>query len=351
MATFYVPSQAGWNDNGTLGSAAQLRLKLEKSYNAAANQSTLTLTMQGRAPNYGGRYMLLNNALVKLNNTTLLSGGGNATSSLDYYIDFGGDSEWHNLCSKATGQTQSWTATVDHAADGTATATLSVTARLYRSDSYYMSFYNLSGSQALDETRHFTLSISAGTGSTITVKRGSATLSDGATLTYGDQLTISFSAQTGYDLTAHTVNGANFTSGGAHTVTGTVAVASTAAKKTYTLSISAGTGSTITVKRGSSTLSNGATLTHGDTLTISFTAQSGYELLTHTVNGASFTSGGTHTVTAAVTVSASARRLGLVRLDTGSAIQRYRLLLDTGSAIVPVRIFLDLGDRITEAGI
>ena len=44
-------------------------------------------------------------------------------------------------------------------------------------------------------------------------------------------------------------------------------------------------------------------------------------------------------------------RLGLVRLDTGSAIQRYRLLLDTGSAIVPVRIFLDLGDRITEAGI
>lgn len=273
MATFYVPSQAGWNDNGTLGSAAQLRLKLEKNYNAAANQSTLTLTMQGRAPNYGGRYMLLNNALVKLNNTTLLSGGGNATSSLDYYIDFGGDSEWHNLCSKATGQTQSWTAMVDHAADGTATATLSVTARLYRSDSYYMSFYNLSGSQTLDETRHFTLSISAGT------------------------------------------------------------------------------GSTITVKRGSSTLSNGATLTHGDTLTISFTAQSGYELLTHTVNGASFTSGGTHTVTAAVTVSASARRLGLVRLDTGSAIQRYRLLLDTGSAIVPVRIFLDLGDRITEAGI
>jgi cytidylate kinase len=46
-----------------------------------------------------------------------------------------------------------------------------------------------------------------------------------------------------------------------------------------------------------------------------------------------------------------ARRLGILRLDTGSAVRRYRLLLDTGSAIVPVRIFLDRGDRISEAGI
>lgn len=350
MATYYVPGEAGWNENGGLGSAAQLRLKLEQSYNAAANRSTLTVTMQGRAPNYGGPFYLLNNALVQLNGSTLYS-GGNGNAALRYYIRFQGDNAWHDLTDDDTGQTESWTATVDHAADGRATAALSVTARLYFNDSYSFTFNNLSGSQSLDVTRQFTLSVSAGTGSTVTVRRNGTALSNGATLTYGDVLTVSFAAQTGYVLTAHTVNGASFSSGGTHTVTGAVSVAATAARRTYTLSISAGTGSTVTVRRNGAALSNGAVITHGDVLTISFAAQTGYELLTHTVNGASFSSGGTHTVTGAVTVAATARRLGLVRLDTGSAVRPCRLLLDTGSAIVPVRIYLDRGDRITEAGI
>ena len=351
MATYYVPNETGWTDTGILGNAAQMRLKLDRSYNASANRSTLTVTLQCRSPNYGGRYLLLNNALVKLNDTVLINGGGNATGALNAYVDLNCDTAWHNLVDSTSGQTLSWTATVNHAADGKATATLSVKVRLYRNDSYYLTFYDLSGSQTMNETRQFTLSISAGTGSTITVKRSGTTLTNGATLTYGDQLTISFGAQTGYNLATHTVNGSTFPSGGSHTVTGAVSVVSTAAKRTYTLSISAGTGSIITVKRSGTTLTNGATLTHGDTLTISFAAASGYELLTHTVNGSAFTSGGGHTVTGAVAVAASARRLGLLRLDTGSAVKRYRLLLDTGSAIVPVRIFLDRGDRITEAGI
>ena len=351
MATYYVPGEAGWNDNGGLGGNASLRLKLEKSYNAAANRSTLTITMQGRAPNYSGRFRLLDNALVQLNGSALLRGGGSGTGGLGYCIDYQADSAWHDLTVEATGQTCRWTATVDHAADGTATATLGVTARLFFSDSYYFTFYNLSGSQTLDETRQFTLTIQAGTGSTVTVRRGGTALSNGAALTYGDVLTVSFAAQTGYQLTAHTLNGASFSSGGTHTVTGAVSVAATAARKTYTLSISAGTGSTVTVLRGGTALSGGASVTHGDVLTVRFAAQSGYELLTHTVNGASFPSGGSHTVSGAVAVAASARRVGLLRLDTGSALRRYRLLLDTGNAIVPARIFLDRGDRITEAGI
>ena len=350
MAIYYVPGEAGWNDNGTLGSAAQLRLKLETSYDAAANRSTLTVTMQGRAPNYGGRFQLLDNALVRLNDTTLLSGGGSGTGPLSYGVNFQNDSAWHDL-SDGTGQSCRWTATVDHAADGRATATLSVTARLYYSDSYYMSFYGLSASQALDETRTFTLSISAGPGSAVTVLRNGTAISNGAALTYGDRLAVSFSAQSGYDLASHTLNGASFPSGGTHTVTGAVAVAATAVRKTYPLSISAGPGSTVTVLRGGTALSDGAVLTHGDTLTVRFAAQSGWELLTHTLNGTSFPSGGTLTVCSAVAVAATARRLGIVRLDTGSAIRRYRLLLDTGSAVVPVRIFLDRGDRISEAGI
>ncbi len=349
MAIYYVPGEAGWNDNGGLGSNANLRLKLEQSYDAAANRSALTVTMQGRAPRYGGRFQLLNNALVQLNGSTLFSGGGSA--SFDYYIDFAGDSAWHDLTDGTSGQTCRWTAAVDHAADGRATAAFSVTARLYFSESYFMTFNDLSGSQALDETRQFTLSISAGTGSAVTVLRNGTALPSGAVLTYGDRLTVNFSAQSGYALTAHTLNGASFPSGGTHTVTGAVAVAATAARKTYTLTISAGTGSTVTVLRGGTALPGGASITHGDTLTVRFAAQSGWELLTHTLNGASFPSGGSHTVSGAVTVVATARRMGILRLDTGSAIRKYRLLLDTGSAIVPVRIFLDRGDRISEAGI
>lgn len=157
-----------------------------------------------------------------------------------------------------------------------------------------------------------TLSISAGTGSTITVNRTSSpsgstgNLSNGAALYYNDKLKISFGVSTGYNLGTHTVNGSTFTSGNTHTVTGNVSVASTAALKTYTLSISAGTGSTITVKRGSTTLSNGATITHGDVLTITFGTGEGYNLGTHTVNGTAFTSGGSHTVTGAVSVVSSA---------------------------------------------
>ena len=349
MAIYYVPGEAGWNDNGTLGSVAQLRLKLETSYHAVSNRSTLTVTMQARAPRYGGRFQLLNNALVELNGSTLFSGGGSA--SFDYYVDFAGDSAWHDLTDGTSGQVCRWTAMVDHAADGRATAAFSVTARLYYSESYFMTFYGLSGSQTLDETRTFSLSISAGTGSTVTVLRNGSALSNGATLTYGDRLTVNFAAQSGYTLLTHTLNGASFASGDTHTVTDAVTVAATAVRKTYTLSVSAGAGSTVTVLRNGTALPDGAVITHGDTLTVRFAAQAGYELLTHTLNGASFPSGGTHTVSGAVAVAATARRLGILRLDTGSAVRRYRLLLDTGSAIVPVRIFLDRGDRISEAGI
>lgn len=152
----------------------------------------------------------------------------------------------------------------------------------------------------------FTLTILQGANSSIAVMRENEVLSNGATITYGDELTISFSAPSGYDLSTHTVNGSTFASGGKHTVTGSVSVASAASLKTFELSISEGTGSSIVVKRGSTTLSDGATITYGDELTITFSASTGYNLGTHAVNGSAFTSGGKHTVTAAVSVVSTA---------------------------------------------
>lgn len=84
---------------------------------------------------------------------------------------------------------------------------------------------------------------------------------------------------------------------------------------TYTLSLSAGTGSNITVNRTSSgygstgNLSNGARLYYNDKLKITFTPSTNYAISTHTVNGSTFSSGNTHTVTGNVTVKATAQVL------------------------------------------
>lgn len=84
---------------------------------------------------------------------------------------------------------------------------------------------------------------------------------------------------------------------------------------TYTLSISAGTGSSITVNRtssgyaGTGNIAAGTTLYHGDKLKITFSPKTNYKLLTTTVNGVAFTSGNTHTVAANVSVAATAQVL------------------------------------------
>ena len=151
----------------------------------------------------------------------------------------------------------------------------------------------------------YALTISQGSNTSITVKRGSSTLSSGAILLAGDSLVITFGMSTGYTLTTHTVNGNTFTSGNSYSVSGNVTVKSAATLATYTLTINQGTGTIISVKKGSTTLNNGATISYGDSLIISISAKTGYNLGTHTVNGSNFTSG-TYSVTGAVTVVSTA---------------------------------------------
>lgn len=83
----------------------------------------------------------------------------------------------------------------------------------------------------------------------------------------------------------------------------------------YKLSTSAGTGSKISVSRTASgfgktgTLSSGATLYKNDKLKITFTPDDDYSIVSHTVNGASFSSGATHTVASNVTIKSTAQKL------------------------------------------
>ena len=151
----------------------------------------------------------------------------------------------------------------------------------------------------------YALTISQGSNTSITVKRGSSTLSNGAILLAGDSLVITFGTSTGYTLTTHTGNGNTFTSGNTYSVSGNVTVKSAATLATYTLTIDQGVGTSISVKKGSDTLTNNTTIYYGDSLTISITANTGYSLTTNTVNGNNFTSG-TYTVTGATVVAATA---------------------------------------------
>lgn len=151
----------------------------------------------------------------------------------------------------------------------------------------------------------YALTINQGSNTSITVKRGSSTLSNGAILLAGDSLTITFSTSTGYILTTHTVNNNAFTSGNSYSVNGNVTVKSAATLATYTLTINQGVGTSISVKKGSTALANNATISYGDSLTISIKANTGYSLTSNTVNDNNFTSG-TYTVTGATVVTAVA---------------------------------------------
>lgn len=120
----------------------------------------------------------------------------------------------------------------------------------------------------------YTLSMSAGTGSSITVNRtssggsgGTGNLSAGSNkLYYGDKLKISFTASTNYGITKHTVNGSSFTSGNTHTVSGNVSVISTATplkSEVGATDANIGSASTISVTRYNSSYTHTLTYSFG----------------------------------------------------------------------------------------
>ena len=133
----------------------------------------------------------------------------------------------------------------------------------------------------------------------------SSTAGDYPSYKAGSTITISVSASDGYTLTSCYIDGESTTYASV-TVTGDIYVTATAEPIEYALSVSAGTGSTVTVTRNGTTLSVNNPIYYNDKLTITFGAETGYSLATHTVNGSEFTSGSSHTVTGNVTIIATA---------------------------------------------
>lgn len=334
-------AQSSWGSSNQLfvGKDGGGNYVMEVSFELTAPATSVSITIlaagQNEATQYGYKYRL---STVETDSNLI-----NATSSTD------GDGPF-TLSSGKTGS-----------------GTLTVNSNFKANTPYYVyiftgyaGVYNKSAiagqssAYSVTDVASYTLSTSVGTGANLTVNRtssayaGTGNLGHGAALYPQDQIQLSFSAQSGYVVTTHTLNGNNFNNNSVIGVSGNISVAVAAIRK-YELSISAGTGSSITVNRTSSpvgstgNLANGSKLYHGDKLQITFTPLSTYEIDTHTVNGSPFASGSIHTVAAAVSVVATAKRQGLIYLDTGSAMVPCQCYLDTGTELILCLPYLETG--------
>lgn len=126
------------------------------------------------------------------------------------------------------------------------------------------------------------------------------------------------------------------------TLSGTQYVELTAIARPYTLTLSQAANTNLTVKRGDTTLSNGATVYTRDVLTITYSGAPGYDA-TAKLNGISINSGHTHTVTGAVTVATQAEAKGLVYIDNGAGLEAYQVFIDNGSAFEQYAPYVDNG--------
>lgn len=160
--TFYIPNTSGWSDNGMLGDIAKLRLRVDRSYNAATNRSTLTITPESYNTRWTAKCYLLKNASLTLNGSTVYSGGGTDQDSTSIYVQYTASSSWASAIDQSTGKKVAWTATVDHASDGSATFAFALSFRFY-STSVYNTWYNVSGSASATEPRASAVSANNGT--------------------------------------------------------------------------------------------------------------------------------------------------------------------------------------------
>ena len=202
----------------------------------------------------------------------------------------------------------------------------------------YFTYPNESSTVTVASATARSLSLSAGSGAEISVSRqfspwaAAGSLSHGAAVYDGDVLVIGFSALTGYALLTHTVNGADFESGGSLTVSANVTVSAAAALLAYTLTIDADSHALVTVTRGGEALSDGAKISHFDQLSVTVSARAGYKVSAADINGTAISPGAavSHTVSGPVTVTVLTEALSNLLLDVGGVRKRFLILIDSG---------------------
>ena len=218
------------------------------------NKSTITWKAYSRSPSADSHYVMGKNIVVTVAGTATTVVGSTA-KALYHGTYLGGSS-----------------ITVEHGSNGKKSVNVAITAQIYV---YGATNSSYSGSITMTPNPVYTLSISAGTGSSITVKRTSCPVSGNTgnlsagtkKLYYDDELKITFTPSSNYSITTHTVNSKTFTSGNTHTVTGNVSVAATATPlKSLVGATDANIGSstTITITRYNSSYKHTITYKFGD---------------------------------------------------------------------------------------
>lgn len=232
--------------------------------------------------------------------------------------------------------------TVPHNDDGSGSFTISFAPYGAGYSQFHVQPRNTSANFVISETsrtvsldgmqRKFTLHITSGKGSTTTVKNGGTALWDGATITYGDTLSVTCAASTGYRLTKNPT--------GSIVVSGDVSVSSEAAVNSYTLSTAFGEHLSAAVERTSSPLqgaakgklSGGNTVYYGDVLKFTYSVDTGYKVTNATVNGIPFTSGKTTDVKSNIAVVVSTDVLAVVHISNGGEFGLYLVEIVSGGS-------------------
>jgi len=168
-------------------------------------------------------------------------------------------------------------------------------------------------------------------GTTISVLRNDGmSLHDGTTIFNGDKITVTATSDENISqLKSITINGTTFTDKFTHeiTVNGNLTVSTDCTRK-YKLSITADTGSSITVERNGQILSENDALYENDTVTVTATVNTGYRLNTFQVTGATSTSGTIRTVTVNgdIFISTSTKQITLItkNIAIGTSVTIYR---------------------------
>ncbi|MBQ8725772.1 MAG: hypothetical protein IJY84_01560 [Clostridia bacterium] len=133
------------------------------------------------------------------------------------------------------------------------------------------------------------------TGATISVTANGNAISSGATVTEGTSISVTVTASSGYRLNTVTIGGAaqgsvntahNGSSTFNYTVNANTDISATTVKM-YQVTWSNPTGATISVSANGSTISSGAVIDAGTSISVTATANSGYRLNTVTIGGAS----------------------------------------------------------------
>ena len=147
-------------------------------------------------------------------------------------------------------------------------------------------------------------------------------------------LKISFSALTGYELTAQKVNGADLERGKTLSVSTDVTVNATAKLKSYTLTIDADSHAAVTVTRGGEALCDGAKISHFDLLSVTASARAGYKVSAADINGTAISpeAAVSHTVSGPVAVTAITEALSNLLLDVGGVRKRFLILIDSNGS-------------------